>query len=175
MFRRATKRLHTTDLAAYRAVTSRPAPLVDRIIYPLTHSADAGGLWLAIGAGLAASGNRTARRAALRGTAALTFTSIVANVGIKPIFRRPRPTPLLLDWQTVAVRMPKTTSFPSGHSACAAAFAAGVAIEAPWLAAPVGALAAAVGYSRVRTRVHYPLDVLGGFAIGIGIAAATTK
>jgi undecaprenyl-diphosphatase len=175
MLRRRTRRLLDADLAAYRAATSRPAPLVDRVIYPLTRSADAGGLWLSVAAGLAASGNRTARRAALRGTAALTFTSIVANVLVKPIFRRPRPTPLVLDWQTIAFRTPRTTSFPSGHSACAAAFATGVALEAPWLAPPIGALAAAVGYSRVRTRVHYPLDVLGGFAIGIGVAAATTR
>src|SRR5215203_3036783 len=105
MFRRIHTQLLEADIAVYRAITSRPAPLIDRIIYPLTHSADAGGLWLAIASGLAASGNRTARRAALRGTAALTFTSIVANVGIKPVFRRARPTPLVLDWQTIAVRM----------------------------------------------------------------------
>jgi acid phosphatase family membrane protein YuiD len=50
-------------------------------------------------------------------------------------------------------RVPRSTSFPSGHAASAAAFATGVALEIPALAAPVGALAAAVGASRVVTGV----------------------
>ena len=56
----------------------------------------------------------------------------------------------------------RTTSFPSGHAASAAAFATGVALEVPALAVPVGGLAAAVGASRAISRVHYPSDVLAG-------------
>jgi membrane-associated phospholipid phosphatase len=56
---------------------------------------------------------------------------------------------------------PVTTSFPSGHAAAAAAFATGVGLEMPALAAPVGALAAAVGISRVVNDVHHPSDIAG--------------
>jgi membrane-associated phospholipid phosphatase len=59
-------------------------------------------------------------------------------------------------------RTPVTTSFPSGHAAAAAAFATGVGLEMPALPAPVGALAAAVGISRVVNGVHYPSDIAGG-------------
>lgn len=164
-------RLIDLDERLYRAATARPAQLVDNIVYPLTRSADGGVLWLTIAALLAGSGNPTARRAAIRATASLTLTSIVANLVVKPIFRRPRPNPIRHSWQSRAFKTPRTTSFPSGHSACAAAFAVGATAETP-LAAPLIILAAAVAYSRVRTRVHYPLDVAAGCAIGTTIALA---
>lgn len=167
-------RLLDLDERWYRSATARPAPLVDGIVYPLTRSADGGFLWLSIAAALVATGNATARRAAVRGTASLTITSIVANLVVKPLFRRPRPQPVPHSWQRRRFKAPRTTSFPSGHSACAAAFAVGAVAETPW-AAPLVGLAAAVGYSRVRTRVHYPLDVVAGFVIGTTVAVATTR
>ena len=42
----------------------------------------------------------------------------------------------------------------------------------PALAAPVGVLAAAVGMSRVVNGVHYPSDIAGGWAVGVGVANA---
>jgi undecaprenyl-diphosphatase len=70
---------------------------------------------------------------------------------------------------------PRTSSFPSGHSASAAAFATGVALERPLLAVPVGALAGAVAVSRVHTGVHYPGDVLGGLAVGVLATYAVSR
>lgn len=69
--------------------------------------------------------------------------------------------------------MPTTTSFPSGHAAAAAAFATAVSVEWPALALPFVAFAAVVGYSRVHTGVHYPFDVVGGWAVGVGMGLAS--
>ena len=55
--------------------------------------------------------------------------------------------------------MPRSTSFPSGHSASAFAFATAVGDELPLAWLPLHALAAAVTYSRVHTGVHYPIPV----------------
>ena len=61
-----------------------------------------------------------------------------------------------------AARTPVITSLPSGHAAAAAAaFATGVGLEMPALVAPVGALAAAVGISRVVNGVRYQSDIAG--------------
>ena len=144
-------------------------------MYPLSRAADHGTVWFATAALLWASGREPLQRAATRGTAALIVTSIVANVGFKPVFHRSRPIQIEDEWRTRATRMPMTTSFPSGHAASAAGFAVGAAMEAPMLAVPLGTLAAGIGWSRVRTRVHYPGDVLVGFAVGTAVALATTR
>lgn len=45
----------------------------------------------------------------------------------------------------------------------------------PALAAPVGVLAAAVGMSRVVNSVHYPSDIAGGWAVGVGVGMLTLR
>jgi undecaprenyl-diphosphatase len=62
--------------------------------------------------------------------------------------------------------MPASTSFPSGHAASGFAFAAAIGRDQPWLGIALRFLAAAVGYSRVHTGVHYPGDVVVGSLIG---------
>ena len=71
------------------------------------------------------------------------------------------------------VPMPTSTSFPSGHSASAFAFAGAVAGSIPVLGAPLRGLATAVAYSRVHTGVHYPGDAIVGAIIGATIGEAT--
>ena len=71
--------------------------------------------------------------------------------------------------------MPYSSSFPSGYSACAFAFATGVGSVLPYDATPIRALAAGVADSRVHTGVHYPADAISGALIGAALAQATTR
>ena len=66
--------------------------------------------------------------------------------------------------------MPASSSFPSGHSAAAFAFATGVGRTLPPAGVPLRALAALVAYSRVHTGVHYPGDVVAAALLGAAIA-----
>ena len=85
---------------------------------------------------------------------------------LKTGFDRARPDP---HGHAVAVH---SMAFPSGHSANAMALGLGLALIAaparwrlPALAAGL-AFAAAVGLSRLVLGVHWPSDVLGGWAFG---------
>lgn len=152
-------------------VHASPARPVDVALRGLSHAANKGRLWLALGAAGALVPGRT-RRAAVRGVASLAVTSAVANLALKPVFRRRRPDLARTPLPRQLLRAPATTSFPSGHAASAAAFAAGAALEQPRAAAAVVPLAAAVGYSRVHVGVHHVGDVVAGAALGVGIALA---
>jgi membrane-associated phospholipid phosphatase len=165
-------RIAALDLAAVRWVARVNSPALDLAMPALSEAADHGKLWIALGACLQATGNRRAGLAARRGLASLAVASATANIIGKGLASRRRP-----DAEVPAARRlphaPWTSSFPSGHAASAAAFATGATIEMPELAAGVVTLALAVGASRVVTGVHYPSDVLVGFAIGTAAAAST--
>ena len=164
------RELAQVDRAVYRAVASTPTPALDAPLQRFTSAADHSKLWLASACALALVGGRAGRRAALTGIAAVGATSLVVNLPMKLAGARHRPD---RDAAGVPasrwVEMPTSASFPSGHSASAAAFTAAVSSVLPALGAPLGCAAAAVGYSRVHSGVHYPGDVVAGVIVGAGI------
>ncbi|GAB2847983.1 phosphatase PAP2 family protein [Streptomyces deserti] len=162
--------LRAVDGALYAAVAATPTPTLDRALRRLSHAADHSKISFAIAAALALGGSRP-RRAALAGVGAITVASASANLLGKRLVRRARP-----DREAARVTvdrhvpMPTSASFPSGHTASAVAFATAVGVVLPPAAVPLGALASAVGYSRVHTGVHYPGDVAAGAVLGIASA-----
>lgn len=163
------------DLAVYAAIAQTPTPTLDRALPRLSRAADYSRLSLASAAVLAAGGGRRGRRAAAIGLASVGVTATIVNLGIKPFGRRRRPDRAIAQVPVARhVRMPSSTSFPSGHAAAAFAFASGVGHVLPRVAIPLRGLAALVGYSRVHTGVHYPGDVVAGALIGTVLADLTT-
>ena len=162
------------DVEVYAAIARTPTPAIDRFMSRLSRAADYSRLSLASAAVLALAGGRDGRRAAMFGLASVAVTATVANLVAKPLGRRRRPDRIAQEVPLARqVRMPVSSSFPSGHSAAAFAFATGVAHISPTPAAPLRALAALVAYSRVHTGVHYPADVIAGSLLGIALAKVT--
>jgi undecaprenyl-diphosphatase len=160
------------DQRLFEAAARHRNPPFDAVLPRLTSSADHGLLWYGVSAVLAASGHR---RAAALGLTSLAVASSVANVPAKLAARRGRPQLHPVPVPRRLMRQPTTSSFPSGHSASAGAFALGVSLEEPKLAVPVGLLAAGVAYGRVHTGVHYPGDVVAGLALGAASALAVRR
>ncbi len=158
----------TPDPMTIPAPVALPRP-VDRSLRLLTRSANHGLIWIGLAAVGALVGGR-ARRAALRAMVSMGAASFISNSVIKPIVGRRRPDPSRTDVARRVGKVPWTSSFPSGHSASAAAVATAVALEFPVAGAVLAPVAAAVAYSRVHVGVHYPSDVIVGSAIGVGVA-----
>jgi membrane-associated phospholipid phosphatase len=173
---KALEELGDIDRAIYGVIADTPTPTLDEPLRRLAGLADNSRLWLAIAAGLFLGGGKRGRRAAVTGAAAIGVNSALVNLPMKFASGRTRPNREdagvpLQRWVT----MPTSTSFPSGHSASAFAFAAAVGAEVPALAVPLRALAAVVAYSRVHTGVHYPGDVVVGSMVGTTIGEVTGR
>lgn len=104
--------------------------------------------------------------------------AMALNTILKNIFQRQRPQELAR-----RIRLPKSHSFPSGHSLLSAAtYPIVVHHLVEDLSLPVQAVAHAmtgltiisVGFSRIYFGVHFPSDVLGGFAAGFGWLGLTS-
>jgi membrane-associated phospholipid phosphatase len=159
------------DGALYSAIATTATPELDRYFRQLSRAADHSKLWIASAGILAAAGGQSGRRAAVNSLASIAAASAGVNLVLKPLSRRRRPDRRRHRVPTGRrVRMPTSTSFPSGHAASAFAFATGVATAAPRAALPLSAAAALVSYSRVHTGVHYPSDVIVGAVLCAGLA-----
>ncbi|MFI6034360.1 bifunctional phosphatase PAP2/diacylglycerol kinase family protein [Streptomyces sp. NPDC051315] len=168
-------RLLALDCRLFEFAAEQHWPGAEPVLPRLSRGANHGVLWFATAAAMAASRTPRARRAAARGLASLSLASLTINTLGKRSVRRPRPgldpVPLVRQLK----RQPITTSFPSGHSASAAAFATGVALESPAWGAVVAPVAFSVAMSRVYTGAHFPSDVLAGAALGAGAAFAVRR
>ncbi|MCX6373091.1 MAG: phosphatase PAP2 family protein [Actinobacteria bacterium] len=174
--RRVLRELVELDVAVYQAVEATPTPLIDVPLKRLSNLANHAQLYAGLAALLFAVGGPKGRRAAVTGLAAVGLNSAIVNIPMKFAGRRPRPERGAVHFvEARHVRMPTSTSFPSGHSASGFAFAAGVAEALPALGVPLRALATVVAYSRVHSGVHYPGDVIVGSLVGMAVGEGTAR
>ena len=90
--------------------------------------------------------------------------------GAKYLFDRARP--FISDTEIAPlVKTPSSSSFPSGHSATAAAGTLTLSVVYPAFAPALLLSGVLVALSRIYLGVHYPFDVLAGLFIGTATAA----
>lgn len=158
---------HAVDQAFDRL---RGNPVADRFFYAATELGDFGLIWVLLGAAQALRSDRDIAVAA-RLTATLGVESVLVNGVIKSFFKRERP--VSQDPRPHKMRIPLTTSFPSGHSSTAVVASILLSEANPSLAPVYWTVAAVVASSRVYVKIHHASDVVGGVATGavIGLTA----
>jgi membrane-associated phospholipid phosphatase len=102
---------------------------------------------------------------------AADFAADGLSYGLRQAIGRDRPS-LVYPEPKPLVDVPHSGAFPSGHASTAFACATVLAWASPALRAPAIVLAAAIAWSRVYVGVHWPLDVLGGAALGVLVSTA---
>jgi len=155
------------DQRLERWIVGHRAEPFDTIFVALTHIGSFGIVWFA----LAVIATLRLRRPLIFPlvVAAYFLAAAITDV-LKLVIDRHRP----VDHPLVPALA--THSFPSGHAAtsfaCAATLATFVSRRGQIV---LYVLAAGIAYSRVYVGVHYPLDVLAGAAIGLGVATALRR
>lgn len=159
------------DLAVLDAVHRIDNPATSRALHALTQL----GSHVAIGSAAGITALMMLRRGRRHDAWTVVLSTggaMAINTILKNVFRRRRPIE-----RARRIKLPASHSFPSGHALLSAAMYPIVVhhlVENSNL--PVQALAhtltgmiiLSVGFSRVYFGVHFPSDVLGGFAMGFG-------
>lgn len=146
------ERCHRFDGWAIRRAGALRRSWLTGLLVPYTIAGTVGLPWLLAGAAV----DQAQRVVIAAGVAA-----VLANV-LKYIARRDRP-----DHMPPLVRPLKSSSFPSGHAASAAAAVCALLMVAPGLAPIWITMGCAMAMSRVYVGVHYPTDVLAGACLGV--------
>ncbi|GAB2864342.1 hypothetical protein GCM10027074_34570 [Streptomyces deserti] len=165
----------TTDLRdgdhrLARRVIGRGPAWVRGIAPAVEEAAEHTKLWWAAAGVMAAAGGWRGRTAAAAGVGAMTTAQVLSNAVAKQLYRRRRPPREWVPPEVLRER-PDSSSFPSGHTAAAFAFAGAVASVWPAAGAACGVPAVMVAAERVHSGAHYPSDVVAGGAIGLAAAA----
>jgi len=165
------------DTAILNLVQSHQSKSIDRVMHLVTQL----GTHAAIGgaAGITAIAMLRKRRPHDAWTVLISTGGAMAlNSALKAIFQRKRPEEFYR-----YVKLPRSHSFPSGHALLSAATYPIITHHLVERASKPVQIAAhslslmivmAVGYSRVYFAVHFPSDVLAGFAAGLGWLGMTS-
>ena len=169
ILKRAARRVHTADVKVFRAVTRfRRGPLTP-VMRLFTVAGTAGALWGFTAAVAFVLGGFQWEQL-LVPWAAIAGSWILAEAS-KYAFNRARPHAADLQIAPL-VKTPSSSSFPSGHSATAAAGAISLSAAYPALVPAFAVCALAVMFSRAYLGVHYPSDIIAGAAIGVVVSGA---
>ena len=158
-----TRKIRDLDRALFRTIFGLKWPPLTTVLRAFTVVGTAGVLWGFVAAGaFLATGLQPSHLLVPWVAVAASWT---LAEGAKYLFNRGRP--FIHDTEIAPlIKTPSSSSFPSGHSATAAAGALTLSAVYPAYAPALLLAGFLVALSRVYLGVHYPFDVLAGSLIG---------
>ncbi|WPC42597.1 phosphatase PAP2 family protein [Clostridium sp. JS66] len=137
-------------------------------VMPVITSLGSGGLvWVFIAILLLMSNKY--RKVGIIMALSLMLVTILGEGIIKHAVQRTRPC-VDVPTMKMLVKVPKSSSFPSGHTAASFAAAGVVMINLKKYGLYALLLASLIAFSRLYLFVHYPSDVLAGVILGLACA-----
>ena len=142
-------------------------PVFDKVMVAISTLGNAGFIWIVICVILLLL--KKYRKCGILMMSSLLLDLLICNVILKNLVARPRPC-WLNETVQLLVDSPKDYSFPSGHTMAGFAVAPILYYANRKLGIAAYILAGLIAFSRLYLYVHFPTDVLGGVAFGLGIA-----
>jgi undecaprenyl-diphosphatase len=114
-------------------------------------------------------GGKKGRIAVLLGVIVVVLSDQLSSSVIKPLVRRIRPChpDFLIEGARYLIGTKRSFAFPSSHAANMASTALWFSYQYKRYTWIFVAIAILVGYSRIYVGVHYLIDVLGGYIVGV--------
>jgi len=158
------------DTSAFQSINNPHGKILDKIMVDLTKYGREV-VWISVILLLSVLGKTDGRKAAVLLTIAFLVIIPLGTV-LKSEIDRERPSS-----ENILVIPDTAPSFPSGHATIVSAGAAILFLrfnkgKQIIFSVILGIEAILVSYSRIYVGNHYPLDVVGGILLGIGIACA---
>lgn len=131
-----------------------------------------GEIWIAIAVILMLNRKKEIKKMGFTLLIALIMGYILGEVVLKNIVGRQRPV-FGVEGYKFLVSIPKSYSFPSGHTTSSFAAAGVIWLSRAKYRVWALVLAVLIAFSRLYLHVHYPSDVLGGIILGLACAYAS--
>jgi undecaprenyl-diphosphatase len=144
-------------------------PTLDRLMPIVTHGSNYNIPLLVAALILIAVGRLRGLRFVVLAVISVIIADAIGTYVFKHAFARTRPC-IALENVRLLVGCTDLPSFPSNHAVNSSDLATLAILYMPRLWPAAAALVLLIGFSRIYVGVHYPLDVLGGTALGIVVA-----
>ena len=141
--------------------------ILDVIVPFYTSLGEDGIIWITVGVILLIP--KKTRKCGIMVLCALLVMLVVNNIVLKNLIARSRPCwtyPEKVD----LVEIPKSYSFPSGHTVSAFAVSLVILSQHKKLGIVTVIMAALMAFTRLYVFVHFPTDIFGGMLVGAAIA-----
>lgn len=156
------------ERAAYAWVDGHRNPFLGGVLTTLSTLSEWGLIWFVLLAFLFIAGDRPQRKLVLQIVVALFIGSVCVIFPLWHLLPRERPFMVLPGVHALSLPL-HTPSFPSGHVKTAWVMATVLGAYRPRFAPGLILIATLISYARMYDGMHWPLDVIGGAALGIGL------